>query len=371
MPDEIDRLEIAVEAEANNANRALSGMEKRLNKVANALEKVMIMAQGGLSFENVDVSKLFAGNAINKAAKKAGKDLSDGLIKGFNLNKADADVQRQVKSLVGKISDELAKSSGKPYAGINADMEQLAKTVSKNGSVARETLGEYKELYETVKSLGKIKVHPDTANSLGDSYKDRTVLISQKLSTSSDGTELDTVYGELRDKFPSILKDVNNVEDEFFQLDSAVKRFYSSVNAFEKPEWLEDAAYESVIDGFSNLIERIQYIKKETEQLTESMHGIKDTGKSFSELFGAGMDTSGLEKATALIKDATQPRTNGASNQRMSRADLKYPAKSLKELQNQFKDSRLEVDFSSKGGPELRKEIGQNERAFQNEAKHC
>ena len=29
MPDEIDRLEIAVEAEANNANRALSGMEKR------------------------------------------------------------------------------------------------------------------------------------------------------------------------------------------------------------------------------------------------------------------------------------------------------------------------------------------------------
>ena len=98
MPDEIDRLEIAVEAEANNANRALSGMEKRLNKVANALEKVMIMAQGGLSFENVDVSKLFAGNAINKAAKKAGKDLSDGLIKGFNLNKADVDVQRQVKS---------------------------------------------------------------------------------------------------------------------------------------------------------------------------------------------------------------------------------------------------------------------------------
>lgn len=128
MPDEIDRLEIAVEAEANNANRALSGMEKRLNKVANALEKVMIMAQGGLSFENVDVSKLFAGNAINKAAKKAGKDLSDGLIKGFNLNKADADVQRQVKSLVGKISGELAKSSGKPYAGINADMEQLRNT---------------------------------------------------------------------------------------------------------------------------------------------------------------------------------------------------------------------------------------------------
>lgn len=365
MPDEIDRLEIAIEAEANNANRALSGMEKRLNKVATALEKVMIMAQGGLSFENVDVSKLFAGNAINKAAKKAGKDLSDGLISGFNLNKADADVQRQVKSLVGKISGELAKSSGKPYAGINSDMEQLAKTVTKNGSIAKETLGEYKELYETIKGLGKIKIHPDTAKSLGDSYKDRSGILRQKLSTSSEGTELDSIYGELREKFPSILKDVNNVEDEFYQLNDAVKRFLESANAFEKPEWLESSAYESVVDGVENITKSIQNAKNETEQLTESMHGIKDTGKSFSELFGAGMDTSGLEKATALIKDATHPRSNGPSNARANRTDLKYPAKSLKELQNQFKDSRLEVDFSSKGGAELRSEIQKNERAFQ------
>ena len=40
MADEIDRLEIAVEAEANRANRALSGMEKRLTRIADGLEKV-------------------------------------------------------------------------------------------------------------------------------------------------------------------------------------------------------------------------------------------------------------------------------------------------------------------------------------------
>ena len=33
MADEIDRLEIAVEAEANRANRALGGMERRLKTI--------------------------------------------------------------------------------------------------------------------------------------------------------------------------------------------------------------------------------------------------------------------------------------------------------------------------------------------------
>ena len=44
VSNEIDRLEIAVEAEANRANRALNGMEKRLNKIADSLEKVVSLS---------------------------------------------------------------------------------------------------------------------------------------------------------------------------------------------------------------------------------------------------------------------------------------------------------------------------------------
>lgn len=58
MADEIDRLEIAVEAEAKNANRALSGMEKRLNKIADSLEKVFALTNGLGDVGNIDFAGL-------------------------------------------------------------------------------------------------------------------------------------------------------------------------------------------------------------------------------------------------------------------------------------------------------------------------
>lgn len=58
MADEIDRLEIAVEAEANRANRALSGMEKRLNRIADSLEKVTALTAGINGFDKYDTSGL-------------------------------------------------------------------------------------------------------------------------------------------------------------------------------------------------------------------------------------------------------------------------------------------------------------------------
>ena len=51
MENEIDRLEIVVETEASRATRALGALYKKLEKVANSLEKVMIMAKGGFSFK--------------------------------------------------------------------------------------------------------------------------------------------------------------------------------------------------------------------------------------------------------------------------------------------------------------------------------
>lgn len=117
MENEIDRLEIVVEAEASRANRALGALDKKLEKVANSLEKVMIMAQGGFSFKNVDFDKLLSGDAMKASAKKLGRDLANDLIRNFNLNLAGADVQNQVKSLTKKIAKGLAANSGNPYKG--------------------------------------------------------------------------------------------------------------------------------------------------------------------------------------------------------------------------------------------------------------
>lgn len=360
MPDEIDRLEIAVEAEANNANRALGTMEKKLNRVADSLEKVMIMAQGGFSFKNVDFDKLLSGSAMKNSAKRSGKELSDSLISGFNLDKAGADVQKQVKALTSKISKGLAETSGHPYKGLDKDMKSLGALVSKNGSIAKSTSDDYQRLYETIKAMGRIKIHPATAKSLGDSYKDRSGVLKQKINTSS-GTELDSIYQELKGQFPGILKDVNNVEDEFYQLNDAIKKFYETSKGTYKPDWLEDSAYESVADGVSDIVSGIQKAKTESTDLSASMHNIEDTGKSFSELFGAGLDTSGLEKAASLSREITRQRSD---SQKKNRTDLKFPALPYSEINEKFANSKLTTDFSSMGISDLRNEVSKNQRAY-------
>ena len=360
MPDEIDRLEIAVETEANNANRALGTMEKKLNRVADSLEKVMLMAQGGFSFKNVDFDKLLSGSAMKNSAKKSGKELSDSLISGFNLNKAGADVQKQVKALTSKISKGLAETSGHPYKGLDKDMKSLGALVSKNGSIAKSTSDDYQRLYETIKAMGRIKIHPATAKSLGDSYKDRSGVLKQKINTSS-GTELDSIYQELKGQFPGILKDVNNVEDEFYQLNDAVKKFYETSKGTYKPDWLEDSAYESVADGVSDIVSGIQKAKTESTDLSASMHEIEDTGKSFSELFGAGLNTSGLEKVASLSREITRQRSN---SQKKNRTDLKFPTLPYSEINEKFANSKLTTDFSSMGISDLRNEVSKNQRAY-------
>lgn len=360
MPDEIERLEIAVETEANNANRALGTMEKKLNRVADSLEKVMLMAQGGFSFKNVDFDKLLSGSAMKNSAKKSGKELSDSLISGFNLDKAGADVQKQVKALTSKISKGLAETSGHPYKGLDKDMKSLGALVSKNGSIAKSTSDDYQRLYETIKAMGRIKIHPATAKSLGDSYKDRSGVLKQKINTSS-GTELDSIYQELKGQFPGILKDVNNVEDEFYQLNDAVKKFYETSKGTYKPDWLEDSAYESVADGVSDIVSGIQKAKTESTDLSASMHEIEDTGKSFSELFGAGLNTSGLEKVASLSREITRQRSD---SQKKTRTDLKFPILPYSEINEKFANSKLTTDFSSMGISDLRNEVSKNQRAY-------
>lgn len=360
MPDEIDRLEIAVETEANNANRALGTMEKKLNRVADSLEKVMLMAQGGFSFKNVDFDKLLSGSAMKNSAKKSGKELYDSLISGFNLDKAGADVQKQVKALTSKISKGLAETSGHPYKGLDKDMKSLGALVSKNGSIAKSASDDYQRLYETIKAMGRIKIHPATAKSLGDSYKDRSGVLKQKINTSS-GTELDSIYQELKGQFPGILKDVNNVEDEFYQLNDAVKKFHETSKGTYKPDWLEDSAYESVADGVSDIVSGIQKAKTESTDLSASMHEIEDTGKSFSELFDAGLNTSGLEKVASLSREITRQRSD---SQKKNRTDLKFPALPYSEINEKFANSKLTTDFSSMGISDLRNEVSKNQRAY-------
>lgn len=96
VSNEIDRLEIAVEAEANRANRALSGMEKRLNKIADSLEKVVSLSSSIDSFGNFDFSQFDKAKEAIDEVLDSGKRLGKGKV---SPKVSDSEIKRASKSL--------------------------------------------------------------------------------------------------------------------------------------------------------------------------------------------------------------------------------------------------------------------------------
>lgn len=358
---EIDKLEIIIEAEAQKANRSMGSLEKRIDAVTEALERCMLVAQGAVSLKGLNIDKLFSGKAMEKSAKDLGKKLADDLIKNYNLGLAGKNVTGEIKSLTNKIASGVADSPGKAYKTLADDMEALGNVVKRNGRISKSTSSDYQELYNWIKKSGKIKITPETARSLGDDYKNRTPVMKQKFSTK-DGIELDSYYQEMREQFPAILKEAYSVEDEFYQLDSALKKFYETANSFYTPEWMEDDIWDTIIDGVDDIRVGVNDAKTGVTEFGDALKNAEESGKSFSQMLGAGMDISGLERAEALVGNIT--RGNRTEAQKKTRSDLKYPVQPFKDINRKFKDSRLDTDFSKMNIQQLKASISANERLY-------
>lgn len=370
---EIDKLEIIIEAEAQKANRSMGKLEKKIDSVTEALERCMLVAQGAVSLKGLNIDKLFSGKAMEKSAKDMGKKLSDDLIKNFNLNLAGKDVAGQVKSLSNKIANRLANSAGKPYKGAADDMEALGNIVKRHGQIAKTTSDEYQELYNWIKKSGKIKISPETAKSLGDDYKNRTPVAKQKFSTKG-GIELDSYYQELKDQFPTILKEAYSVEDEFYQMENALRKFYETANSFYKPEWMEEDVWDSVINGVDDIRKSVINAKSGVTEFGDALQNAEESGRSFSQLFGANINTSGLDKAEKKLHSVSRVAQPKAKSKNLSLDDLfekhskvgtglDVTGMSVKELQAGLKSAtssaeRLNASLEKKLATQRSKELG-------------
>lgn len=347
MSDEIDRLEIVVEAEANKANRALSGMEKRLDRVADSLAKVMLLANKGF-----DMNKFFGTSMGEKKAEQLGKRMADELIKGFNLDRAGSEVKRQVRNLSNSIANGLY-SGGKNKSYIS-DMDKLGDVIKRNGSVAENVSSDYKELYDTIRAIGKIRISPETAKSLGDDYKDRSGILKSKMSTGT-GIELDSIYQELKGRFSDILPDVSNTEDQFYAINDSVREFISLRDqAFRKVN--EDEAYEAVVRSVEDLNAELKVAKAESDAFNGSLSEMKSLSESFK------FDFSGLDNAKASLDSAL----NGGKKRnepRVKRADLKYTETSLDDLYDKYSNVGKNIDVSGMGLSELESGLRKSENA--------
>ena len=370
---EIDKLEIVIESNAQQANRSMGKLEKKIDSVTEALERCMLVAQGAVSLKGLNIDKLFSGKAMEKSAKDMGKKLSDDLIKNFNLNLAGKDVAGQVKSLSNKIANSLANSAGKPYKGAADDMEALGNIVKRHGQIAKTTSDEYQELYNWIKKSGKIKISPETAKSLGDDYKNRTPVAKQKFSTKG-GIELDSYYQELKDQFPTILKDAYSVEDEFYQMENALRKFYETANSFYKPEWMEEEVWDSVINGVDDIRKSVIDAKSGVTEFGDALQNAEESGKSFSQLFGANINTSGLDKAEKKLHSVSRVAQSKVKSKKLSLDDLfekhskvgtglDVTGMSVKELQAGLKSAtssaeRLNASLEKKLATQRSKELG-------------
>lgn len=370
---EIDKLEIVIESNAQQANRSMGKLEKKIDSVTEALERCMLVAQGAVSLKGLNIDKLFSGKAMEKSAKDMGKKLSDDLIKNFNLNLSGKDVAGQVKSLSNKIANSLANSAGKPYKGAADDMEALGNIVKRHGQIAKTTSDEYQELYNWIKKSGKIKISPATAKSLGDDYKNRTPVAKQKFSTKG-GIELDSYYQELKDQFPTILKEAYSVEDEFYQMENALRKFYETANSFYKPEWMEEDVWDSVINGVDDIRKSVIDAKSGVTEFGDALQNAEESGKSFSQLFGANINTSGLDKAEKKLHSISRVAQPKVKSKKLSLddlfekhskvgTDLDVTGMSVKELQAGLKSAtssaeRLNASLEKKLATQRSKELG-------------
>lgn len=370
---EIDKLEIVIESNAQQANRSMGKLEKKIDSVTEALERCMLVAQGAVSLKGLNIDKLFSGKAMEKSAKDMGKKLSDDLIKNFNLNLASKDVAGQVKSLSNKIANSLANSAGNPYKGAADDMEALGNIVKRHGQIAKTTADEYQELYNWIKKSGKIKISPETAKSLGDDYKNRTPVAKQKFSTKG-GIELDSYYQELKDQFPTIIKEAYSVEDEFYQMENALRKFYETANSFYKPEWMEEDVWDSVINGVDDIRKSVINAKSGVTEFGDALQNAEESGRSFSQLFGANINTSGLDKAEKKLHSVSRVAQPKAKSKNLSLddlfekhskvgTDLDVTGMSVKELQAGLKSAtssaeRLNASLEKKLATQRSKELG-------------
>lgn len=325
---EIDRLEIEIESSARSAIGELDQLASKLKNVGKVLGNVLKKNSLSSMISPSDTQKI-------------GKEMANNLIKGFNLDKAgSAEVKKQVRSLSREIANGFAKE-GKSFDW-GAPAEKLASILKESGGIADEVTADYQRLYEAIKAIGKIKINPIDAKSLGDAYKNRSGLFRQKFS-QREGIPLDTIYGELSGQFKGILPDaaaVGTVEDQFHALNDALSYYYKLRDSgLSKPEGFEENVYASIVNEvkeLTNALERAKEVGRNVKSLevgADSNKTINDTSDAVSNLadsmekfLGTGATPSEIGKIATNLKKFEQ----------IDAGKIKEVAGSVKELGSSF-----------------------------------
>lgn len=332
VSNEIDRLEIAVEAEANRANRALSGMEKRLNKIADSLEKVVSLSSAIDSFGKFDYSQFDkAKEAIDEvldSGKKLGKEKFAPRVKDDGIKKAS----KSLDDLYDKFKDvgrgidvsnmnlpELKAALKSAESSASRLNERLDKKMSLDGS---NNLGKSWEslIYDIQKATNQAEIYKDAIAEIKGSIPDFSISRANDKSSSTSESErtvnipegsfnynadaMKAIFGEEAGKwknFSDVMKDLNAnaslASKKINMLDDAMDSPH--VNTYEAQikrlkEELSDLGTKGFKQGdvqYDNVAKELAKVTNEKKKYDKAMRnfvsadtGLKKTSKSLKEV---------------------------------------------------------------------------------------
>lgn len=332
VSNEIDRLEIVVEAEANRANRALSGMEKRLNKIADSLEKVISLSSsiddfGKINFSQFDKAKdaideMFdSGRKLGRSnispqikdtgLKKAEKSLDDLFRKfkdvGKDVDVSDmglSDLQKKMKSaeltkrrlderLEKKMSIEGTASLGKSWDNLVYDIQKAKNEVKAYGDAISKIEGE----------VPQFTIDRENDKATGENWKREPVSVP-KSSLNYNSDAMAAVFGEdarelknfsdVTKKFGGnaalASKKINILDNSFDSTkintyEAQIKRLKSELSGLAETGLKQgDTKYDEVARELAKVISEKKKYDKAMKQSVETDTGLKKTEVSLKEV---------------------------------------------------------------------------------------
>lgn len=310
MADEIDRLEIAVEAEANRANRSLNGMEKRLNRIADSLEKVVTLTAGFKGFDNFDTGGLAEFrkdlDSIFEREKKVSREK-------FSPRVDRSDVKYTEKSLdaiyekfkdVGKGIDLAGKSLPELKKGLNLAEsaakrfnDRLDKKVSLEGT---EKLGKSWEslVYDIQKSTNRAEEYREAIRKI----KQESNNLDFKIERGDISSQVASSFGEPRTVELSESNQYDTSEIEKYINDFAGAT--AEANTFEAQiKSLKAELADLASQGYSQYDPEYDTVAQELAEVTEAQ---KQYNKALRDSAKESLGTRNAEKTASAMKNATE-----------------------------------------------------------------
>lgn len=274
MADEIDRLEIAVDVAAKNANRSLTALERRIGKIADHLEKILPLTSAIDNIGNFDVSGL----------KKA-QDQMDAIFdseKKISRQKAKPRVDRSDLKYTSKSLDEIYDKFKK--VGANADfsnlgLKELESGLRKSESAAKrlndrlekkiategtEKLGKSWEslVYDIQKATNQAEMYREAISKIKRSTPEFTITRGENIADSSeferiskavDPESLNYNAEAMRMVFGEGAEELRNFSDVMNKFNGNASSAGKSINEFEgKFESAKINTYEAQIKNLKN-----------------------------------------------------------------------------------------------------------------------